>query len=126
MTGTAKVKVDTEEAQRELDSLKRSAMITAQIAIRTARRGYATLSLFARASGMVIGASLDMLVQSMFLYAEALTAQASAEGVLGSPRALMLYGMATIMFYRAIVLQGQRNEIADAFDTMLTAANIWI
>ena len=120
------VTVDTTEADRELESLQRSAEITAQSVLRVTRRSYATVSLFARAAGEAINVSLDMLIQSMFLYAEALTAQASAESLLGSPRALLLYGMATLMFYRAMILQGQRSEISETFDTMLTAANIWI
>jgi hypothetical protein len=126
MTGPVEITVDTEEAQRELDSLKRGALITAQTVIRTVRRGYATISLFARASGQAIDLSLDMLVQSMFLYAEALTLQATAEGVLGSPRALLLASMATLMFYRAIVLAGQKSEVTEALDTFLTAGNIWL
>lgn len=126
MTGTAKATVDTEEAKRELESLKRGALITAQTVLRTTRRGYATISLFARAAGQAIDVSLDMLVQSMFLYAEALTAQASAEGVLGSPRALLLAGMATLFFYRAVALAGKKSEIVEQFDTILTVGNIWI
>ena len=62
----------------------------------------------------------------MFLFAEAITAQATAESFLGSPRALVLYGMGTLFFYRAMALQGQRSEISDAFDSFITASNIWL
>lgn len=120
------VTVDISEGMRELASLQRSAEITAQTVLTVTRKSYATVSLFARAAGEAINVSLDMLIQSMFLYAEALTAQATAESLLGSPRAILLFGMATLMFYRAIVLMGQRSEIDDAFDTMLTGMNIWI
>ena len=118
--------LDTSEAERELAALQRSAEITAQTVLTLTRRGYATLSLFSRAAGQAVSVSLDLLIQSTFLFAEALTAQASAESLLGSPRALLLYGMATLFFYRATVLQGQRSEIDNAFDSLLTAANIWI
>lgn len=117
---------DTSQAEEELDSLRRSAIITANLVLRTVRKGYATVSLFARASGDAINLSLDMLVQAMFLYAEALTAQATAETLLGSPRALLLFGLGTLMFYRAIVLQGQKNEITETLDTFLTAGNMWV
>lgn len=106
--------------------MQRSAEITAQTVLTLTRRGYATLSLFTRAAGAAINVSLDLLIQSMFLFAEAITAQATAESFLGSPRALVLYGMGALFFYRATVLQGQRSEITDAFDSLLTASNIWI
>lgn len=118
--------IDASEAERELASLKHSAEITLATALSSVRKGFATISLFTQAAGTAINLSLDMLIQSMLLFGEALSAQATAESFLGSPRALILYGMATVFFYRAVVLQGQRSEITDAFDSIITGASIWL
>ena len=117
---------DTSQADKELDQLQRTAQMTAASVARAVRRSYATLSLFVRSANIAIDASLDLLIQSMFLFSEALATQATAEGFLGSPRALVLFGFSTMMFYRAVMLQGERSDIADAFDNVLTGFNIWI
>ena len=117
---------DTSEADKELEQLQRTAQMVAASVIRATRRSYATLSLFVRSANIAIDTSLDLLIQSMLLFSEAIATQATAESFLGSPRALVLFGMSTMMFYRAMALRGESSEISDAFDNILTGINIWL
>lgn len=125
-TAVENVTVDTTEADRELQELQRSAQITSQSVIRTARRSFATLNIVLDAFDIAIGAALEALIQSAFLFAESLAEFAAAETVLGSPRGILLFTMSAVLFYRAVMLQGQRNQITDIIDAGNRIGNIWL
>jgi hypothetical protein len=121
-----KVTVDTTEAERELDQLQRHTVLVANQTLSTVRKGYTSISLFMEIIGQSVNLALDMLIQSMLMYAESFTLFATAESVVGSPRAILLFSMATMMFYRAVMMRGEADRFTKAFDAGMRIGSLWL
>ena len=128
MTGTAKVKVDTTEAIRELDELRQVNDITAQSVVNTARKGYQSLALLADLFGVAIPMWFNLMASAAFMAAETFTQLAAAETISGwmAAKAVVTYSLAAAMYFRAITLQNQATQIEQKLNTIVQLSNVWM
>lgn len=119
------VVVDTRTAQAQLEAIQRATELTARSVLTTSRKAFATLNILLGAFGAGIDASLEALTNSAFLFAESFLLFAESETLLGSPRAVLLFLTASVLFYRAIALQGERNAIVNQFDALTRVGMMW-
>lgn len=119
------VTVDTTKAEAQLEAIDRAIELTARSVLTVSRKSFATLSILLGAFGAGIDASLNALVNSAFLFAESFLLFAEAETILGSPRAILLFLTASVLFYRAIVLEGERDEITKTLDAFTQVGMMW-
>lgn len=119
------IEVDTTKAQAQLEAIDRATQLTAQTVLSVSRKSFATLSILLGAFGAGIDASLNALVDSAFLFAESFLLFAQAKTFLGSPRAVLLFLTASILFYQAIALRGQQSEITKGLDVFTQVGMMW-
>ena len=121
MSEPTKVTVDTSEAQEELDALRMQADITASNVLRDIRQGYSAVTLFLDIFHVVLPESINLLASSLILAGQAIDDLARAETITGwgAAKAVLTFGAASMLFYRALILQQHASEIEQSINSTI-------
>ena len=127
MTGTAKVTVDTKEAQSLLAQLKESSDITAVTVMSTVKKSYQSLRLLGDIFGIAIPFWFDLMAGAALMAGETFAELAAAESVSGwlTLKAGVTFTIALMMFYRAMTLQQQKTVIENKLNSIIQLGNMW-
>lgn len=127
MTEIDSISIDTTEAEESLKQLEAHADITAKTIMTTTQKGYNSLVLLADIFGQAIPLWFNLLAQAAFMAGTVFTELAAAETLSGwlAAKAVITFGIATMMFYRAMQLQTTKTEVENKLNSVLQLANIW-
>ena len=127
MTGTAKVTVDTTEAQEDLAQLEQQASVINAQVVRAVRRSYQSLALMLDIFGIAIPTVIQTLASAVFLAAETYMELAAAETitVVGAAKAILTFTMAGLLFYRALSLQEEGRQAENTLNSLIQLHGVW-
>lgn len=114
-------KVDTTKANEELDALRMQADITSNTVLRDIRKGYSAVTLFLDIFHIVLPESINLLASSLILAGQAIDDLARAETITGwgAAKAVLTFGAASMLFYRALILQQHASEIEQSINSTI-------
>ena len=106
--------IDATEVNKELAHLQRTADLTARDIIDGTQKAFSTVVLTAEIFGMVIPRYLNLLASSVFMASRTFYALATAEtmSVWLAVKAGLTFSIASLLFYQAVQISGQRDEAA--------------
>ena len=122
-----KVTVDTTEADEQLDQLRVHASMVSKNVMMNVRKGYNSLVLMLDIMGETIPMAVNLAAQALFLAAEGFQTLAFAESmtVIGAAHAGLLFIMASMLFYRALTIQGEASVIENKLNSSIQLVNMW-
>ena len=120
------VKVDTKQAKEELIALNMQAEITSQNVMRDIRKSYSALTLFLDIFHVVLPESINLLAAGSLMAGQMFADLAAAETVstIFAVKAALTFTAASLMFYRALMLQQQASEIEQSINSSIQFINL--
>ena len=122
-----KVTVDTTEGDKALDQLEKHAEITVKSIMQGIDKTYQTMVLLGDVFGMVIPELFTILASGAIMAGEMFAELAAAETISGvlAVKAFVTFGLATIMFFRAMQIQQQAREVESSLHSSLMLLQLW-
>lgn len=125
------VAVDTSEAERELEQLRRHAIIAQTSVLEVTKRSTSLLLDVMDLFGYSLGATIELLIGATLMMATAYRSWGQASAVAATAganpllyaKAVLEFSAASIMFYRAFLLQQQKTEMESKLATTMSIVN---
>jgi len=120
------VEVDTTKADAELKALEIQSNITAQNVMRDVRKGYSALTLFLDIFHVALPESVNLMASAALMAGQMFADLAAAETISGvfAAKAALTFTAASMMFYRAMMLQQQASEIEQSINSTIGLINL--
>ena len=122
-----KVKVDTTEPEAALRQLEQHAEITARSVVETVNKGYQTMTFLGDIMGIALPEWFNLMASAALMAGEMFATLAAAETMTGllAAKAVVTFSIATMMFYRAMVIQMQRTEVENKLHSTLMLLQLY-
>ena len=128
MSDPIQVKVDTTQAERDLQQLKQHVTMTEVSIMKSTKKVYQSFVLLADVFGYAVPMWFNLLASAAIMAGETFAALAAAETMSGwlAVKSIVTFGIATAMFYRGMILQTQASEAEQKLNSLLQFSNIWM
>jgi len=128
MSVTSTVTVDTSAAELELKQLENHAKISAQTVLTVTRKGYESIAILADMAGQSIPVYYSVLIEAVFVAAQAFITLAKAETITvwGAAKAVLTFSVAAMMYRQAVALRMNQQQSEGQLSKLIHLANIWV